>query len=240
MTTEHKENNELMVDEPIGSEEHLKLKEVASPAQVAGYGLYYAGTDDHPHYKADDGTDFDLGVVGDITEYVFLPIDWAEDGAAPPEVSGLITSGNGSVRCRKFDDASVEDVVFPWEVPSDIDASAGIEFSVMGIITESSPPSGTDGIVFNMQGYSIGQGDPLGAGFGGEIPSNIVDFDAVGVNLQYDRFKTVLSSGPVVIAALAAGELAMLRVERDTAGAYTYGEDVGVYGILIQYTRTVT
>ena len=186
-----------------------------------------------------------LGVGGDITlvgsmaieEETFIPISWGCDGTAPPEGIAIITSGTGSVQVRKFDDASVEDVVIPWQVPQDIVAADGITFQVIGIITEAAAPAATEGVSFKMSGFSLGVGDALNGAFGAEVESANVDLNAAGCAAQYDIFYTVEST-KVTVTDLAAGEMAQLHFERDTADADDdYAQDVGIIGIIIRYNR---
>jgi len=54
---------------------------------------------------------------------------------------------------------------------------------------------------------------------------------------QYDRFTTTLS-GTVTVTDLAAGELMMLKLERDHDHASdTYGQLLGVTGITLEIVR---
>jgi len=192
-----------------------------------------------------DGTFTATSIVGTINELHtqivtdFVTIEWAEDGAVPPAAAEQYVGGaNGKVRLRRFDDAVVEDVVFLWNVPDDIDAASGIKFKVKGIITDVAP--GAVGVSFKLSGYSSGSGDDIDGAFGAEGEANITDLDAVGVDAIDDQFITAYS-GTVTVTNLAAGETAMLHFERDTAdGDDTYAQDIGVLGIVIQYTRIVT
>jgi len=186
------------------------------------------------------------GVVGVTTtttflDKEFLPIEWAEDGISPPADAELITAGtNGNVRVRKFDSGSVEDVTFLWDVPDDIVLSSGIKFKVKGIITEATGPAADEGVNFKLSGYSSGDGDDLDGTFGDEVEISYVDLNGGGVTAQDDQFITDYS-GQVTITNLAAGETVLLHFERDTADDDDdYGQDIGVFGISIQYTRTLT
>lgn len=178
-------------------------------------------------------------VKSEQIEKVFLPIGDAEDGASAPAAIATVTSGNGSVKARKFDSTLVEDVVIPWVVPDDIKAADGIKFEALGVITETTAPTSGQGVSFKMSGYSIGVGDSLGGTFGTEVESNDADLFASGCTAQYDCFRTT-QSGTVTVTDLAAGELTMLHFERDTADADDdYAQDVGMYGVVIEYTKVL-
>jgi len=170
-------------------------------------------------------------------EQAFFPIAWAIDGSSAPDSIEDVVSGSGSVAVRTFDSAAVEDVVIPWRVPSDIVAADGIKFSVTGIITNATAPAATEGVSFKLSGYSVGTGDALDGTFGTEVESNDTDLNASGCTAQYDVFHTA-ESGTVTITDLAADELVMLHFERDTADADDdYGQDIGIVGITIAYTK---
>jgi len=172
-----------------------------------------------------------------VVEKVFLPIVWGRDGTAPPDFEEDIEDGSGVVNVRNFDDTTVEDVVFTWQVPDDIVAGSGITFSVVGIITNATAPAATEGVSFKLSGYSVGVGDGLDGTFGTEVESKLEDLNNSGCTAQYDMFRTV-ESGTVTVTDLAAGETAFLHFERDTADADDdYGQDVGVVGVIIKYTK---
>ncbi len=173
-------------------------------------------------------------------EEVFLPILWGLDGAAPPDANETITDGSGSAEVRKFDDASTEDLVIPWQVPADIVAGSGITFSAVGIITEATPPASGEGVVFKLSGYSIGTGDALDGTFGTEVASSDADLFASGCTARYDIFRTTESTA-VTVTGLAAGEIAMLHFERDVAEADDdYAQDVGIIGVVVKYSRKLS
>lgn len=191
-----------------------------------------------------DGDQFvaaDLTVHGTMSytqvAYDFIPIEWCHDGAVPPFAAAEVADGNGAVQARGFGAAAgdtVEDVVCPWEIPDDIIEASGIKFKVSLIVTNGTGPS-AQGLSFKVSGYSIGDNDPLDAAFGSEAESNKTGITAV----QYDRLETSYSS-VVTVTALAAGELAMLHFERDTADADdTYAKPMSVTGIIIKYERSI-
>lgn len=168
-------------------------------------------------------------------EHTFIPIEWAIDGSVPPDALATITSGNGSIRTRKFGGVggvTVQDVVIPWEVPEDIVAGSGIKFTVVGVITEAAGIT-TENVSFKMSGYSGGNGDSINGTFGTEIEVNVPST----AYPQYDRFKSE-QSDTVTVTDLAAGETAFLHFERDTAdGSDSYLEPIGVYGVVLEWTR---
>lgn len=165
--------------------------------------------------------------------YDYLPIEWAQDGAVAPDAAAEIADGTGAVMARDFGGAAgatVQDVVYAWEVPDNIDVSKGIKFKVFTVITDGAGPS-AEGISFKLSGYSVGDNDPIDGAFGTEIEANKTGQTAI----QYDRLE-VAYSGVVTVTNLAAGELAMLHFERDTAdGNDTYEKPIGVTGIMIKY-----
>ena len=165
-------------------------------------------------------------------ESVFIPIEWAEDGAVAPASTVLISNGNGEIRVRKFASDQTEDVTFPWKVPDDIVAADGITFEVPWVVTEATGPS-AEGVSFKAAGYSAGSGDGIGGTFGTEVESN----NTALTEIQYDYIKSTKST-KVTITNLKEGELVMINLNRDHDDADdTYGQDVGVAGIIIHYTK---
>ena len=163
---------------------------------------------------------------------IFIPIEWAEDGSTAPAATVLISNGNGSIRVRKFDGVTqTEDVVFPWQVPNDIVVGEGIKYQVVNVVTEATGPSAEE-IAFDLAGYCSGSGDGIGGTFGTRVESASGSITEV----QYDLVYTS-KSNKVTVTDLAAGELAQLRLERDHDDTNdTYGQDIGVAGIIIYYT----
>lgn len=185
-----------------------------------------------------------LSTGGDVIKFaeeVFLSISLALDlgGGSPPAALETIADSPGMVQVRKFDDAAQEDTYFPWEVPRDIVAVDGIKVTVVGIITEATAPVANEGVVFKIEGYSVGTGDQLGGAFGTAKASKNANLAASGVDTQYDRF-ALAQSDVITVTDLAAGELAQLHLYRDVADAEDdYEQDVGIYGIKIQYNRNL-
>lgn len=170
-----------------------------------------------------------------IKDYEFLPIEWAINGSASPAAASLVTNSSGKTMVRDFASDATEDVVFNWEVPPDIDTTAGIKFWVVGVITDATGPS-SEGVNFELSGYSVGDNDDIDGTFGTLQDSDI----SSGTYAQYDRFKSAKSS-TITITNLAAEELAMLKFQRDHDDAGDdYGQDIGVSGIWIEYTKDIT
>jgi hypothetical protein len=175
--------------------------------------------------------DFQNG-CGFFVDFDYIAIEWAEDGAVAPAVPEAIIDVNGKIRVRKFDDAASEDVVFPWETPSDIWTRGGVTFYAQLLVTESTAPS-SEGVACVLSGYCSGDGDSLNGTFGAEVESRTGDFS----DLQYD-FRKTEESGKVTITGLAGGEIAMLKFYRDHDSVNdTYGQDIGVTGIKLFFTR---
>ena len=173
-----------------------------------------------------------LVIGGSKNECEFIPIEWAEDAAAPPDASEVVTHTNGKLRVRTFAGDSSEGVLVQWEVPDDIVVASGIFFEVCGVITSATAPD-AEGISFKLSGYSIGNDDDINGTFGTEVESNLTGISYA----QYDRIKTT-KSGKVTITDLARGELANLYLYRDHDDEDdTYVQKVGVSGIKIHYIK---
>jgi len=168
------------------------------------------------------------------TRHAVIPIEWAEDGSVAPDAAELITDTNGNVRVRKFSGTVDQDVVIPWMVPDNLDADEDVKFSVVGVITEATTPSPTERAYFGLAGYSIGHEDPIDGTFGDQV-SVIAEIQSES---QYDLFETYQSDA-VTITNLAAGELAMLQLQRRaTEGQDTYAQKIGVSFLKIEYSIT--
>lgn len=161
----------------------------------------------------------------------FVPIEWGEDGDVPPDAAETITNGDGSVRVRKFSGSATQDIRIPWEIPESIVVSEKIKFQVVGVVTESTVIGTGITLIFKLSGYSIDDAVDIDGTYGTEVAVTLVGTNSHG---QYDRFATPWSA-EVTVPGLARGELAMLRLKRDTAD--TYPDAVGSYGVKIEYTR---
>lgn len=180
-----------------------------------------------------------LASGGDDIEFYandFLPIVGAHDGTAPPSAVTELAPGapaTGKVNVRKFDPVSAEDVVFAWQVPANW--TGEFYYRVVGWITEGTAPVANEGVAFKLSGFSVGHGDALNGAFGAAVKSAIANLAGEGVDAQFDRFLTPVSA-VVTVTDLAAGETAMLKVERAVGEAEDdYAQDVGVTGIVVYY-----
>lgn len=175
---------------------------------------------------------FDFSGLGLSLEERFIPIEWMENGPTPAAPAVVLSNSNGSVRVRKFDSYTEEDLIFQWDVPLTCVTPEGLMISVIGYISESTATS-TLGVSFEFERYGIGDNDPLGGGTFAYAANSEKTFAS---HAQYDRFKTDevimdISSGPIV-----PGESLMIKMARDVADAQdTYGDDIAVYGIVVRW-----
>lgn len=169
--------------------------------------------------------------ISNLLGYSYIPIEWALDGASPPDTVATITSSSRTARVRTFDSASTEDVEFDWIVPQNAVAASTVRYLVHFYVTAATGPS-NEGVAFGLAGASIGDGDPLGVTLGAEV---VLTKTGMTEN-QYDIVITGWS-GAVTITNLAAGEVAKMKFRRihDNA-ADTYAQLIGVSGIVIEYS----
>ena len=176
--------------------------------------------------------DLSASITGDYYGYSYIPIEYAEDGTSAPDATELYQQTNGTARVRKFAGDSTQDVLIPWDVPEDCDGSVAIQYKVSGYITESTTPS-AEGVAFTLEGYSVGDNDPLNGTFGTAVTLTKTSMTYT----EGDKFQTDWSSN-VSITDLAAGETAHLKFTRDHDHASdTYVQKIGVYLITIKYTK---
>jgi len=168
------------------------------------------------------------------TETDFIPIAWAIDGASAPAALATKTSGTDKLNTRDFAGDGDEDVLIPWKVPLDIDATSGIKFRVVCAVVSATAPS-SETWQFEMQGFSLGTGDALDGTLGTAQTSN----SGSRSDAQYDVVETAWSAAMTGthITDLAAGETVLLKLYRDIDDTDTYVQDVGVIGIEIKYKR---
>lgn len=168
-----------------------------------------------------------------VKDYIKVSIEFSSNGVtSTADPAEEYTSTNGKVFARTFAHDSTEDVIFAVEVPEDIVAASGVKFKVHCLVTAATGPS-NEGVAFLLSGYSIGNGDALNGTFGTQVASTAT----ARTDAQYDRFTTTLS-GTVTITNLAAGELMMLKLERDHDHASDdYGQLIGVTGITLEIVR---
>jgi len=146
------------------------------------------------------------GISSNVSE--FIPIEWAEEGTSSPGIATPVQNSSGVIHVRNFDDASVEDLIIPWVVPSNLDVNEDITFQVGCVVTNSTGPS-NEGVSFKLSGYSVGTGDDIDGTYGTEVESK----KTAMTYAQHVNFLTDESSA-ITITNLAVGELVMLHFER--------------------------
>lgn len=170
-------------------------------------------------------------------ETVFIPAGDFLDGNVAPAALATLTDSPGKVEYRDFNGSQDEDVMIPWVIPKDISPDGGLKFRVVGFISATTAPVSGEGVVFYLQGYSIGVGEQLGGSYGTAVTSAVADLYAAGVDARYDHWTTALST-VVTVTGIAAGEVAMLNLYRDVSETEDdYVQEIGVTGILITYSR---
>lgn len=167
-------------------------------------------------------------------ESIFIPIGWAIDGSTPPAVKSTLSSTN-KIDTRDFSGTANEDIIIPWQVPHDLSGTT-VTYRVLCFVPGATPPAEGEIIAFSLAGTSIGDSELLSKSLGSAVTSNITC--AAGY-AQYDRVATTYSE-EVTITDLLAGETAILQLIRLATTTDTYAQDIGVFGIEIKYTRTVS
>lgn len=167
-----------------------------------------------------------------ITDYQFLPIAWAIDGASAPDAVETLTSTN-SVRIRKFrGDTGNQDVFIPLQISLDLVVATKIQYRVIFFVSEATGPS-SEGVAFSLAGATLGNGDLLSSTLGTAV---VVSATAM-TYAQYVRVATAWSAD-VTFTDLAVGETALMkfiRIQDNTAD--TYAQKVGVFGIELKFQR---
>jgi len=178
-----------------------------------------------------DGTDYE---ETSFVETELIPIGWAIDGASAPDALETITSGTDKAEVRTFSASADEDVVFTWQVPLDCDVTSGIKFRVICFIYHATGPSG-ETWQFELQGFSMGDGDPLDGTLGTAQTSN----SGSRTDAQYDRVATAWSSAMTSthITDLAVGETVEFKLYRDVDDNDDYGQVVGAAFVELKYKR---
>lgn len=172
-----------------------------------------------------------------VVEEVFIPVSYMINGASAPDALATITSGTGKTNVRTFAGDADEDLLFEFAIPSDMDTTSGLKFQVVTYITASTGPS-AETYQFEMQGFSMGNGDALDGTMGTAQSSN----SGSRSDAQYDRVVTEWSAAMTSshITDLTAGETVILKLYRDVDDTDTYAQLVGVSGINIRYKRNLT
>lgn len=159
-----------------------------------------------------------------------IPVSWAIDGGVAPGALSTLDSTN-KVRYRDFAGGADNDIFLEWEVPYGMDISEGIFFQVEGWITAVVGPAVGETAKFSLQGTSLGDSDPLSQAMGTAIT---VTKTFIAGFVQNDRFVSGWS-GKVTLANLAAGELIVLSLKRDTTGSYS--QAIGVGWLKVKYAK---
>lgn len=173
--------------------------------------------------------DFKVGVAE--KGYASIPIEWALDGASPPDASSVLTS-TFKVSVREFRGITGnQDVYISWPVPRDLTGTT-IKFRVRGWTSNATAMADGETIIFTLAGSSVGNSELLSKGLGGAISST---FTADATYVQYDRWATAWSED-VTITDLAADEDVMFQLIRDQ-GTDTYEQKTAPAWIDIEYSR---
>jgi len=164
-----------------------------------------------------------------------IPVGYMIDGASAPDALETITSGTDKANVRTFSTSADEDLVFTWEVPGDIDATTGIKFRVICFVYHATGPS-AETWQFELQGFSLGDGDALDGTLGTAQTSN----SGSRTDAQYDRVATAWSSAMTSthITNLTAGETVEFKLYRDVDDTDDYGQVVAISTIQLKYKRS--
>lgn len=165
-----------------------------------------------------------------ITKTEYLPIAYAEDGAAAPAAAS-VWADTRKAKIRVFAADADDDVEFHWMVPDDY--VGGIKFRVIGFVNSSTAPADTETVIMNLAGCSVGNSDDGGCTLGTGVNST---FTADATYAQHDRWSSAWSN-EITVTNILAGESAMLKLFRDVDD--TYGQGIGVAGIEIKYKARV-
>lgn len=165
-----------------------------------------------------------------ITKTEYLPIAYAEDGAAAPAAAS-VWADTRKAKIRVFAADADDDVEFHWMVPDDY--VGGIKFRVIGFVDNATAPADTETVIMNLAGCSVGNSDDGGCTLETGVDST---FTADATYAQHDRWSSAWSD-EITVTNILAGESAMLKLFRDVDD--TYGQGIGVAGIEIKYKARV-
>lgn len=165
-----------------------------------------------------------------ITKTEYLPIAYAEDGAAAPAAAS-VWADTRKAKIRVFAADADDDVEFHWMVPDDY--VGGIKFRVIGFVNNATAPADTETVIMNLAGCSVGNSDDGGCTLGTGVDST---FTADATYAQHDRWSSAWSN-EITVTNILAGESVMLKLFRDVDD--TYGQGIGVAGIEIKYKARV-
>jgi len=182
----------------------------------------------------------DNAIQPDDIEYIvdecYVPVSYMIDGASAPDALATLTSGTDKCDARTFAGDADEDLLFIWQVPQDLDTTSGVKFRVVCLVSASTGPS-AETWQFELQGFSLGNGDALNGTLGTAQTSN----SGERTDAQYDRVATAWSSAMTSthITDLAAGETVHFKLYRDVDDTDTYVQNVGVLGVELRYKRNL-
>jgi len=165
-----------------------------------------------------------------ITKTEYIPIAYAENGAAAPAAAS-VWADTRKAKIRVFAADADDDVEIHWMVPDDY--VGGIKFRVVGFVDNATAPADTETVIFNLAGCSVGNSDDGGCTLGTGVDST---FTADATYAQHDRWSSAWSN-EITVTNIVAGESAMLKLFRDVDD--TYGQGIGVAGIEIKYKARV-
>jgi len=202
---------------------------VASPGTITATTIK---TLEATRYGWDTDGNLTISGVNDFVETCPIPISYMTDGASPPDALETITSNTKSVDVRTFAADSDEDLAFTWEAPPDLDVTAGIKFRVICWVYNATGPS-AESWQFEMQGFSLGDGDSLDGTYGTAQTSN----SGSRTDAQYDRVATAWSSAMTSthITDLTAGETIHFKLYRDEDDNDDYGQVVGASLVMLKF-----
>ena len=168
------------------------------------------------------------------TETEYIPVGYMIDGASAPDALATLTSGTDKADARTFAGVADEDLLFIWQAPLDLDASSGVKFRVICIVSAATGPSAQTW-QFEMHGFSLGDGDALDGTLGTAQTSN----SGSRTDAQYDRVATAWSSAMTSthITDLTAGETIHFKLYRDVDDTDDYEQNVAVVGVELKYKR---
>lgn len=171
-----------------------------------------------------------IDVQGGVHVRQWIPIEYAQDGAVPPAAASTLSNGDGSVTVRDFDGTAVtEDVIFPW-IATGVLPAKDVKYQILCAVTNATGPSG-EGVYFEGNGGSSGDTDDIDVVPGADVATT----SGVKTQNQYTLILLPLSAA-MTITDLAKDELVMINIKRVYDDPLdTYGQDIGVLGIWIDY-----
>ncbi len=169
-------------------------------------------------------------------KYVNIPAKDFIDGDNPPnalETLSFSLSG-GKSQIRKFSGVSNENVIVDFETNEDIVPENGIQYKVIGYISETQQLSG-DGITFKVSSFPISHSESLSGEYLGNVENSLT-----GLNLnQYYRFETNWSEN-IYTDGLSNGDGVQVKFERNPINENdTYEHLIGVSYVKLRYSVNI-